>query len=138
MEVKHVRVRSNIDILSELDKLRRNATAVPAPDRAARRAAAEISIDDLLANSLNHRKEINRVFDVQVPQADLARGHTVRVGMEIEDAKNQTIGEKKTFSIPLATKSDIEKVLLSLKFHISSGKTVLADGQARGKTLAIL
>src|SRR5580765_111102 len=120
MEVKHVRVRSNIDILSELDKLRRNATASPAPDRATRRAAAEISIDDLLANSLNHRKEINRVFDVQVPQADLARGHAVRVGMEIEDEKNHPIGEKKTFSIPLATKSDIQKVLLSLKFHISS------------------
>jgi hypothetical protein len=120
MEVKHVRVRSNIDILSELDKLRRNATANPAPDRAVRRAAAEVSIDDLLANSLNHRKEINRVFDVQVPQADLARGHVVRVGMEIEDEKNHAIGEKKTFSIPLATKSDIQKVLLSLKFHISS------------------
>ncbi len=37
-EVKHVRVRSNIDILSELDKLRRNATSLPPPDRNARRA----------------------------------------------------------------------------------------------------
>jgi len=120
MEVKHVRVRSNIDILSELDKLRRNATASPAPDRVARRAAAEISIDDLLANSLNHKKEINRVFEVSVPQADLARGYAVKVGMEIEDKENQRIGERKTFSIPLASKSDIEKILLSLKFHISS------------------
>ena len=120
MEVKHVRVRSNIDILSELDKLRRNATAAPAPDRATRRAAAEISIDDLLANSLNHKKEINRVFEIRVSQSDLARGHAVKVDMEIEDKQNQTVGEKKSFSIPLAAKSDVEKVLLSLKFHISS------------------
>jgi signal recognition particle receptor subunit beta len=118
MEVKHVRVRSNIDILAELDKLRRNATSVPSPDRAVRRAAAEMSIDDLLANSLNHRKEINRVFEVRVPQAELARGHTMRVGMELEDAQNNPVGERKSFSIPLNTKADVEKLLLSLKFHI--------------------
>ncbi len=119
MEVKHVRVRSNIDILAELDKLRRNATSLPAPDRAIRRAAAELSIDDLLANSLNHRKEINRVFEIELPQSELARGHLVRVGMELEDKQNHVIGEKKTFSIPLNTKADVEKLLLALKFHIS-------------------
>ena len=119
MEVKHVRVRSNIDILAELDKLRRNATSQPAPDRAIRRAAAEMSIDDLLANSLNHRKEINRAFEIEMPQGDLSRGHIVRVGMELEDKQNRLIGERKTFSIPLNTKSDVEKLLLALKFHIS-------------------
>jgi signal recognition particle receptor subunit beta len=119
MEVKHVRVRSNIDILAELDKLRRNATSQPAPDRAIRRAAAEMSIDDLLANSLNHRKEINRVFEIEVPQGELSRGHIVRFGMELEDKQNRLIGEKKTFSIPINTKSDVEKLLLALKFHIS-------------------
>lgn len=120
MEVKHVRVRSNIDILSELDKLRRNATSGPSADRAVRRAAAEMSIDDLLANSLNHRKEIKRVFEVELPQAELARGHTMRVGMELEDAQSRPVGEKKSFSIPLNTKADVEKLLLSLKFHISA------------------
>jgi len=120
MEVKHVRVRSNIDILAELDKLRRYATSLPSPGRAVRRGTAEMSIDDLLSNSLNHRKEINRVFDVRVAHDDLARGHIVRVGMELEDKQNQPIGEKKTFSIPLNTKADVEKLLLSLKFNISS------------------
>jgi mutual gliding-motility protein MglA len=120
MEVKHVRVRSNIDILAELDKLRRNATSAPSQDRAVRRAAAEMSIDDLLANSLNHKKEINRVFEVRVPQAELARGHTMRVGMELKDDQNNPVGEKKSFSIPLNTNADVEKLLLSLKFHIST------------------
>ena len=114
-----MRVRSNIDILSELDKLRRNATSLPPPDRSARRPAAEMSIDDLLANSLNHRKEINRVFEINIPQSELARGQVVTVGLGLEDKDNKPIGEKKTFSIELHSKSDVEKLLLSLKFHIS-------------------
>ena len=119
MEVKHVRVRSNIDILAELDKLRRNATSLPSTERAVRRAAAAMSIDDLLANSLNHRKEINRVFEIHVPQGELARGQVVTVGLGLEDKQHRQIGEKKTFAIELNSKSDVDKLLLSLKFHIS-------------------
>ncbi len=117
-EVKHVRLRSNIDILAELDKLRRNATSLPASSKTARRTA-EVSIDDLLANSLNHRKEINRVYEIDLPQGELSRGQIVTVGLGLEDKHRQPVGEKKTFSIELNTKSDIEKLLLSLKFHIS-------------------
>src|SRR6266496_1917096 len=100
-EVKRVRVRSNIDILAELDKLRRNATSLPPPDRASRRAAAEISIDDLLASSLNHRKEINRVFEINMPQSELARGQVVTVRLGLEDKQSQPIGESKPFFIAL-------------------------------------
>jgi signal recognition particle receptor subunit beta len=121
-EVKRVRVRSNIDILAELDKLRRNATSLPPPDRAARRAAAEVSIDDLLASSLNHRKEINRVFEINMPQSELARGQVVTVRLGLEDKQSRPIGEKKTFAIELHSKPDVERLLLSLKFHISGNK----------------
>ena len=78
-----------------------------------------MSIDDLLANSLNHRKEINRVFEINMPQNELARGQVITVGLGLEDKHNKPIGEKKTFSIELHSKSDVEKLLLSLKFHIS-------------------
>jgi hypothetical protein len=119
-EVKHVRVRSNVDILSELEKLRRNATAAPVPGRPTRKTASGtgISIDDLLASSLNHRKEVNRIFEVRVPQRELSRGHVVNVALRLEDRQNRPVGEEKTFSIELNTKPDIEKLLLSLKFHI--------------------
>src|SRR5262249_15019108 len=55
-QVKHVKVRSNIDILAELEKLRKNTTAASAasPEKPARRPTAGVSIDDLLASSLNH------------------------------------------------------------------------------------
>ncbi len=119
VEVKHVRVRSNVDILAELDKLRKNATSMPAREKSARRSSAGISIDDLLAGSLNHRKEISRVFDLQMPQSELARGHQITVGLRLEDSHKKPIGEKKTFSVELNSKLDIEKLLLSLKFNIS-------------------
>ncbi len=117
-DVKHVRVRSNIDILAELDKLRKDATATPVSDRPAKRAAPGISIDDLLASSLNHRREINRIFELQVPRQELAGGHQVTIGLRIEDSDRNPVGEEKTFAIELHTRPDLEKLLLSLKFHI--------------------
>src|SRR5512132_565394 len=117
--VKHVRVRSNIDILAELEKLRKSTTAETiSADRAARRQTTGISIDDLLASSLNHRKEINRIFEVQVPQVELAQGRHVTIGLRIEDNEKNPVGEEKTFSIDLHTKQEIEKLLLSLQCHI--------------------
>jgi hypothetical protein len=116
--VKHVRVRSNIDILAELEKLRRNATAAPVAERRARRPSEGISIDDLLASSLNHRKEISRVFELEVPSRDLARGHQVTVGLRLEDKEKKLVAEEKSFSIELHSRQEIVKLLLSLKFHI--------------------
>ncbi|HEY7698489.1 MAG TPA: hypothetical protein VIE88_08725, partial [Vicinamibacteria bacterium] len=118
-DVKHVRVRSNIDILAELEKLRKDATAAPpAADRRVRRETTGVSIDDLLASSLNHRKEISRIFEMQVPKSELSGGHQIRIGLQIEDREQNPVGQQKSFSIELHTRPDLEKLLLSLKFHI--------------------
>jgi mutual gliding-motility protein MglA len=117
-EVKHVRLRSNIDILAELEKLRKNATSTPSVEKPGKRVTTGVSIDDLLANSLNHRKEVTRIFELQVPRRELAQGHQVTVDLRLENKKHETIGEKKSFSIELHTRQDVEKLLLSLKFHI--------------------
>jgi hypothetical protein len=118
-EVRHVKVGSNIDILAELEKLRKTSTATaPAVEHKPRRAAVSISVDDLLASSLNHRKEVSRVFEVQVPKRQLAKGHQVTVGLRFEDQQGNAIGEGQNFAIELKSRSDIEKLLLSLKFHI--------------------
>ncbi len=118
-EVRHVKVGSNIDILAELEKLRKTSTATaPVAEEKPRRAAAGISVDDLLASSLNHRKEVSKVFEVQVPRRQLSQGHQVTVGLRFEDRQGNEIGEGQSFAIELQSRSDIEKLLLSLKFHI--------------------
>jgi signal recognition particle receptor subunit beta len=119
-EVRHVKVGSNIDILAELEKLRKTSTAteLAAEQKPRRRPAAGISVDDLLASSLNHRKEVSKVFEVQVPKRQLSQGHQVTVGLKFEDRQGNEIGEGQSFAIELQSRSDIEKLLLSLKFHI--------------------
>jgi signal recognition particle receptor subunit beta len=116
--VKHVRLGSNVDILAELERLRKNATSLSPAGRPSRRAASGISVDDLLANSLNHRKEVSRMFEVEIPRRDLALGQQVTVTLRFADGHNQSVGEEKSFSIPLETVQDLEKLLLSLKFQI--------------------
>ncbi len=118
-EVRHVKVRSNIDILAELERLRKTSTSTSTPEpEKPRRPATGISVDDLLASSLNHRKEISKVFELQVPRKQLAQGHQVTVGLRFEDRQGKEVGEGQSFSIELQSRSDIERLLLSLKFHI--------------------
>jgi mutual gliding-motility protein MglA len=116
--VKHVRLGSNVDILAELERLRKNATSLSPAGRPSRRAASGISVDDLLANSLNHRKEVSRMFELEIPRRDLALGQQVTVTLRFADGDNRRVGEEKSFSIPLETVQDLEKLLLSLKFQI--------------------
>ena len=101
-EVRHVKVRSNIDILAELERLRKTSTASAPSDQKTRRAPTGISVDDLLASSLNHRKEVNKVFEIQVPRQQLSNGHQVRVGLRFEDRQGKEIGEAQSFSIELS------------------------------------
>jgi hypothetical protein len=116
--VKHVRVGSNVDILAELERLRKNATSLSPAGRPSRRAVSGVSVDDLLANSLNHRKEVSRVFDIDVSRRELASGHHVAVTLQFTDRNNGRVGDEKTFSIPLESAQDLEKLVLALKFQI--------------------
>jgi signal recognition particle receptor subunit beta len=118
-EVRHVKVGSNIDILAELEKLRKTSTAASAAaaEEKKRPAPAGLSVDDLLASSLNHRKEVSKVFEVHVPRRQL-QGQQITVALKFEDGKGNEIGDAKSFPIELQGKSDITKLLLSLKFHI--------------------
>jgi hypothetical protein len=117
-EVRHVKVRSNMDVLAELERLRKTSTASPEPaPQKGRRAPAGISVDDLLASSLNHRKEVSKVFEIQVPRRQLS-GHQVTVGLHFQDREGKDIGDSQSFAIELQSRSDLQKLLLSLKFHI--------------------
>ena len=118
--VKHVKVRSNVDILSELEKLRKNATLKPMPDAGARpRAATNLSIDDLLATGLNHRKEVQKLYEIEMKKKELSRAGRLVVSVRIDDQKNKVLGEERQYEIALADMRDVEKLLVSLKLHVS-------------------
>ena len=120
--VKHVKVRSNVDILSELEKLRKNATLKPMPDAAggARpRAASNLSIDDLLSTGLNHRKEVQKLYEIEMKKKELSRAGRLVLSVRIDDQKNKALGEERQYEIALADMRDVEKLLVSLKLHVS-------------------
>jgi signal recognition particle receptor subunit beta len=118
--MKHVRVRSNVDILSELEKLRKIATQRPAAPGGSHKSksAADVSLDDLLESARNHRKDVARSFDLQVPRDTLAKTRHVTVGLSFGDGAGAALGSEKRFDVDFAGLKDINKLLLSLKFHV--------------------
>ncbi len=119
--MKHVRVRSNVDILSELEKLRKVATQRPAhssPQKS--KSAADVSLDDLLGSTRNHKKDVAQSFDLGVSKETLAKTRHVTIGLSFGDGAGATLGAEKRFDVDFAGLKDISKLLLSLKFHVKA------------------
>jgi signal recognition particle receptor subunit beta len=122
--MKRVRVHSNVDILSELEKLRKVATQRPtgrtgtvsALDRKPRSGA--MSIDDLLSSTLNHKKDVVQTFDLAVPKDALAKSRRLKVGLSFADTGGGEVVPARTFDVDLGALSDVRKLLLSLKFNV--------------------
>jgi len=125
--VKHVKVRSSVDILSELDKLRKLSTqksaapagTAPRPE-AARLRSAGPSIDDLLASNLNHKKDVTRSFDLTVPRQVLGRSRQVTIELKFSDGTGTPLPTDASFSIDLSSAADLQKLLLSLRFNVQA------------------
>jgi signal recognition particle receptor subunit beta len=119
--VKHVRVRSNVDILSELEKLRKVATQRPAHSGIPKsKSAADVSLDDLLGSARNHKKDVAQSFDLEVPHETLVKTRHVTIGLSFGDETGAALGAEKRFDVDFAGLKDINKLLLSLKFHVKA------------------
>jgi len=125
--VKHVKVRSSVDILSELDKLRKLSTqkapagSGPAPRAdALRPRAGGVSIDDLLASNLNHKKDVTRSFDLTLPRQVLGRSRQVTIELKFSDGSGSPLPTDSSFSIDLSSSADLQKLLLSLRFNVQA------------------
>ena len=118
--VKHVRVRSSVDILSELEKLRKLSTQKPAPEAASRsRSASNLSIEDLLSGTLtNHRKDVAHSFELSVPKDALGKSRKASITLRFRDGTGGDTAPEQTFSFDLANLKEVHRLLLSLKFNV--------------------
>jgi signal recognition particle receptor subunit beta len=120
--VKHVRVRSNVDILSELDKLRKLSTQKPAgaalKEGARAKSGTSISIDDLLSSRLNHKRDVSKSFEVGLPKDALSRSRQLTIALRFADDAGVSLGPERTLDVELASLQDIQKLLLSLKINV--------------------
>jgi hypothetical protein len=127
-EVKHVRVRSSVDILSELDKLRKLATQKPASPSDAFPAVSHptargqgFSIDDLLASGGSHKRDVTRSFDLTVSRAALNQSRQVTVVLRFNGGPGGKVsGEEREVRVDLPGGRELQKLLLSLRFNVQA------------------
>jgi hypothetical protein len=118
--VRHVKVRSSVDILSELEKLRKLSTQKsPVPDGEPRpRSSASLSLDDILFGTRNHRKDVAQSFDVTLPREELGRSRRATVTLRFQDDSGSNLGAETTVSVDLSSLRSVQQLLLALKFNV--------------------
>jgi signal recognition particle receptor subunit beta len=105
-EVKTVKVRSNVDIMAELEALRKRATNTT--PKAPRR--------DVLADlaSLRPKRDINRTLHLKLPSGVLPRSKSVRVTLSFEDDAQGVI-DIQIQHVELGDTSDVQSLSVNLK-----------------------
>ena len=110
-EVKTVKVRSSVDVMAELEALRKKATNTT--PRAARR--------DILADldALRPKRDISRTLHLQVPQDILPRTKSVRVKLSFEDAETGVLQSSEQ-TLDLADTTDVQSLSVNLKIDLAN------------------
>jgi len=104
--VKHVKVRSSVDIMAELEALRKRATQT-APKQAKKTASP---LDALLKP-----REVQKSASIKVQAETLARSKRVRVAVSFED--NDGVVQEQEQTIELGDTSDAQSLSVNLKIH---------------------
>jgi hypothetical protein len=109
-EVKTVKVRGSMNVMQELEALRKRATQTT--PRAPRR--------DVMADlaSLRPKRDIHRTLQLSVPGDLLARTRTVRVTLSFEDGDAGVL-ETRDQQLELGDTSDVQSLSVNLKIDLS-------------------
>jgi signal recognition particle receptor subunit beta len=105
-EVKHVKVRSSVDIMAELEALRKKATQTTP-----KQAKKEISPLDALLRSRDVQKNVT----LKVPADTLAKSKSVRVTVSFENSDG--VVQQQEQSIELGDASDAKSLSVNLKIQ---------------------
>jgi signal recognition particle receptor subunit beta len=109
-EVKTVKVRSSVDVMAELEALRKRATntTTKAPKR------------DVIADldSLRPKRDLNRTLHLQLPPGVLSRTKSVRVTLSFEDGQAAVI-DTQNQNVELGDASDVQSLSVNLKIDLA-------------------
>jgi signal recognition particle receptor subunit beta len=115
-EMRHVRVSSSLDILAELETLRKSSTYRPEP-RPARESAPAFDLDALLQGSLNSRQEVKRRIDEQVGSA-LGEAHRCLVNIQLVDGNGRVVRDMSPLEVELKRGGQIRHLALTLLVNL--------------------
>ena len=115
-EMRHVKVSSSLDILAELETLRKSSTYRPEP-RPARQSAPAFDLDALLQGSLNSRQEVKRRIDEQVGSA-LGEAHRCLVNIQLVDGNGRVVRDMSPLEVELKHGGQIRHLTLTLLVNL--------------------
>jgi signal recognition particle receptor subunit beta len=109
-EVKTVKVRSSVDVMAELEALRKRAT----------QSTPKATKRDILADleSLRPKRDLHRTLHLQLPAEVLPRTRSVRVTLSFEDAESGVIRSEEQ-KLELGETSDVQSLSVNLKIDLS-------------------
>jgi len=107
-DVKHVKVRSSIDIMAELEALRRRATSTT--PRAPRVTGADVSIP-----VIKPKRDIAKTINLAVPGV-VPQSRSLRVTVSFEN--DEGVVETREQSLDLGDTSEVQSLSVNLRFDI--------------------
>jgi signal recognition particle receptor subunit beta len=109
--VKHVKVRSSVDIMAELESLRKRATQ-SAPKPASKK---EVSPLDALRHPPKPKRDVHRTVTLPMAPGTLAKSKKLRVTVSFENDGGAVQSQEQ--SLDLGETSDIQSLSVNLKFE---------------------
>lgn len=113
-EMRHVKVASSLDILAELENVRKAATSRPEPRAAVHQP---LDLDALLRTSLNSRRDVRRRVEENVGGM-LARASSCRVTIQLLGSEGGTVGELQPIDVDLSAGEPLRQVTLTLNVFL--------------------
>jgi mutual gliding-motility protein MglA len=110
-EVKTVKVRNSVDVMAELEALRKRATSATPRSAAKRDVMADL-------DSLRPKRDINRTLHLQLPSGVLSRTKSVRVTLSFEDGQEAVI-DTQNQHLDLGDASDVQSLSVNLKIDLA-------------------
>jgi signal recognition particle receptor subunit beta len=109
--VKHVKVRSSVDVMAELEALRKRATSSSTPKPARRETTAA----DIEIITPKPRRDVNRSLAMQVAPDLLGRTKVIRVTVSFENDEGALASQEQT--LELGETSDVQSLSVNLKIE---------------------
>jgi hypothetical protein len=110
-EVKHVKVRSSVDIMAELESLRKRATQ-SAPKQPAKKETSPL---DALRNPPKPKRDVHRTITLPTPPGTLPKSKRLRIAVSFEN--DSGIVQSQEESIDLGETNDVQSLSVNLKFE---------------------
>jgi hypothetical protein len=110
-EVKHVKVRSSVDIMAELEGLRKRAT-----QSAPKSAKKEPTATELILAASRPKRDVHKTVSLSVAPGVLPKAKNVRFTVSFEN--DEGVVQTQEQSVDLGDTSDVGSLSVNLKFEI--------------------